>query len=188
MSGACDRPIELAVLIDYWLEDRDSPDDERIEEHLLGCDGCSGRLRELTALAAGVRRLAHDGAVAMVVTPSFLEKAAEEGLRTREYRLAPGERVSCTVTPDDDLLVGRLLGDFQGVQRLDVVTQTEGEPEHRIHDVPVSPNAQELIVAQAMPMVRGLGRALYRMRLLAQEPGGERVIGEYTFDHFPTPR
>jgi hypothetical protein len=36
-------------------------------------------------------------------------------------------------------------------------------------------------------MVRGLGRALYRMRLLAQEPGGERVIGEYTFDHFPTP-
>jgi hypothetical protein len=184
VSVPCDRPVGLAALIDYWL-DREPPDDET-EEHLLACDSCSRRLGELVTLGDGVRRLAREGAVQMVVTPSFLTRAAQEGLRTREYRVPPGGRVDCTVTREDDLLVGRLQGDFRGISRLDVIAQTEGGPEFRIEDVPVSPDATELIVAQAMPAMRLLDVSRHRFRLMARDQGGERLIGEYTFDHTPT--
>jgi hypothetical protein len=185
MSVRCGRPLGLAALLDYWL-DREPPDDA-VEEHLLACDSCSGRLQELVSLGDGVRRLAREGVVAMVVTPSFLARAAQEGLQTREYRVPPGGRVDCTVTREDDLLVGRLQGDFRGMTRLDVVAATEGGTELRIEDVPIGPEATELIVAQAMPAMRLLGRSRHRYRLLAHDPGGDRLIGEYTFDHTPSP-
>lgn len=184
MSVPCDRPIDGAALLDYWL-DREPPDDAT-EEHLLACDSCSGRLQALVTLGDGVRRLAREGAVAMVVTPSFLARAAHEGLRTREYRVPPGGRVDCTVTREDDLLVGRLQGDFRGIARLDVVAESEGGAEHRIEDVPIGPEATELIVAQAMPAMRRLGVSRRRYRLVAHDKGGERLIGEYTFDHTPS--
>jgi hypothetical protein len=187
VSAPCQRPLALGVLADYWLGDADPQDLDAIEEHLLACASCSGRLRGLVALGDGVRRLAREGAVEMVVTPSYLARAAQEGLRTREYRVPPGGRVDCTVTSHDDLLVGRLAGDFRGVSRLDVVAEQDGLPARRIEDVPVSPDAGELIVAQAMPFVRTLQHARLRYRLLSREAGGERLIGEYTFDHHPTP-
>lgn len=186
MSSTCDRPIEIAALLDYWLEESGRRDDGPVEEHLLGCDGCSRRLQGLVALGDGVRRLAREGAVEMIVTPSFLEKAARQGLRAREYRVPPGGHVDCTVTADDDLLVGRLLGDFTGVTRLDIVAQLEGQPEQRIADVPIDPGATELIVSQAMPAMLALDRAHLRLRLLTQEAGGERLVGEYNFHHSPT--
>lgn len=187
MSARCDRPIDLAALESYWLEDGDPQDVDAIEEHLLGCDACSGRLRGLVALGDGIRRLSREGAVEMIVTASYLERASQEGLRTREYRVVPGGRVDCTVTPEDDLLVGRLAGDFRDVSRLDVVTEQVGLPERRIEDVPIGPEAGELIVAQAMPYMRALQRARYRIRLVSHEAAGERLIGEYTFDHSPAP-
>jgi hypothetical protein len=119
----------------------------------------------------------------MVVTPAFLAKATQKGLRTREYRVAPGGRIDCTVTAEDDLLVARLVGDFKGLSRLDVVAEQEGLPVRRIEDVPISPDATELIVAQAMPYMRTVQHARLRIRLLSQEAGGERLLGEYTFDH-----
>jgi hypothetical protein len=188
VSVDCERPLELATLVDYWFGEAAESDQERVEEHLLECDGCGGRLRALVTLGEGVRRLAHEGAVQVVVTPSFLETAAREGLRTQQYRVPPGGRVACTVTPEDDLLVERLQADFRGVSRLDVVSELEGQPERRIEDVPVSPDALELILAQAMPALRALGRSVMRVRLLAQEEEGERLLGEYTFAHTPTRR
>ncbi len=187
MSPDCEQPLDVATLVDYWFEETAGPDRDAIEEHLLECDACSGRLRALLALGEGVRRLAHDGAIQVVVTPSFLETASREGLRTREYSVSPGGRVECTVTAEDHLLVGRLLADFKGVSHLDVVVQVEGEPALRIEDVPVSPESHELILAQAMPAMRALGSAAMVMRLLSREKEGERLLGEYTFSHTRTP-
>jgi hypothetical protein len=188
MSARCNQPIELTALIDYWFEERAGPEDEALEEHLLGCESCSGRLRGLLALGESVRRLAREGAIEMVATPSFLEKATREGLRTREYRVPPGGSVACTVMPEDDLLVGQVEGDFSGISHLDLLWQVEGESERRIKDVPVNPAAGELILAQSMPVMRLVGAVRARLRLLAQEPAGERLVGEYTFDHTPSRR
>lgn len=188
MSTGCQRPLDLETLVDVWFKEGPARDEERVEEHLLGCDECSGRLRALATLGEGVRSLAREGAVQLVVTPSFLEHAAREGLRTREYRVASGERVDCTVTPEDDLLVSRLVADFTGVSSVDVVTEVVGRGEHRVEDVAVSPDASELILAQAMPAMRALGPSLVRMRLFAHEEAAERLLGEYTFAHTPTLR
>jgi hypothetical protein len=186
VSTPCDRPLVLQTLADYWLDD-DGRDHEELEAHLLACDSCSRRLQAMLALGEGVSRLVREGAVELVVTPSLLAKAASEGLRIREYRLAPGERVSCTVTPEDDWLVSRLVGRFEGVKHLDLVTEIEGVPVRRIQDVPFEPGTGELIVAQAMPAMRLVQHALIRMRLMSQEASGERLVAEYTFDHHPTP-
>jgi hypothetical protein len=188
MSARCDRPIELAALVDYWFEEQADAGDDAIERHLLECESCSGRLRGLVVLGDGVRQLAHAGAIEMVVAPSFLERARREGLRIREYRMPPGGSVVCTVAPEDDLIVGHIEGDFKGTSRLDLVWQGHGAPERRIQDVPVNPDAHELVLVQSMPVMRRMGVASARLRVVAPEPHGPRLVGEYTFNHEPSAR
>ena len=181
--SSCSEPLDLATLVDYWFGDLDGPDLDRVEEHMLECDACGSVLRSLVATGDGVRRLAREGAFGVVVSPAFLETASRQGLRVREYRVPAGGRVDCTVTAEDDLLVSYLEGDFRGVSRLDLVVQVEDGPEHRVFDLPISPSSPELIVAQAMPALRALPSATMRMRLLAREGEGDRLVGEYTFAH-----
>jgi anti-sigma factor RsiW len=73
---SCASPIDAAVLADYWLGALQGSEEEAVEEHLLECDGCGARLRELIALAEGVRKLARGGTLRMVVSEAFLERAA----------------------------------------------------------------------------------------------------------------
>jgi hypothetical protein len=187
MIARCREPLELAVLVDYWFGELPPPDQDHLEEHVLDCGECSARLQDLVAIGEGVRRLAPQGAFRVVVSPSFLEAASRQGLRVREYKVPPGGRVACTVTLDDDLIVSRLRGDFREVSRLDLVTQAEDGPERRIENLPIVPSSQELIVAQSMPYLRAImGSCVTRIRLLAHEPGGDRLVGEYTFAHTPS--
>jgi hypothetical protein len=174
------------VLTDYWFGELPAPEQDEVEEHLLDCHDCSRALSELVAIGDGVRRLTQQGRFQVVVSLSYLETAGRRGLRVREYRVAPGGRVACTVTAEDDLLVSRLQGDFSGVTRLDLVWQTEGQPEHRVEDVPVNPSAHEVIVAQSMPALRALGPNVIRLRLVSPDPAGDRLLGEYTFAHTPS--
>ena len=187
MSARCESPLDWPDLAEYWLESPQGADLDAIEEHLLGCDACGDRLRWLASLGEGIVRLARGGAVEMVVTPSFLERATADGLRTREYRLSPGDSVQCTVTRADDLLVARLQGDFHGLERVDLLAEYEGRPAQRIEDIPFHPELSELIVSQAMPQMRALGHARLQIRLVGVGPGAERLIGAYTFNHTPTP-
>lgn len=187
MRSDCAAPLPFATLVDYWFGDLPAGEAETVEEHLFTCDVCGSTLRALVALGGGVRRLARQGAVTAVVTPSFLEEASRAGLRTREYALPPGGRVACTVTATDDLLISRMRADFTGVSRLDVLAQVEGQPDARIEDLPIRPDAQELIVAQSMPWVRALGPTVLHFTLIALEGPAERVLGDYTFEHTPTP-
>lgn len=187
MTASCAEPLDWSDLAAYWLESPEPAELDRIEEHLLGCDACGHRLRWLASVGDGIVRLARRGAVEMVVTPSFLARAAADGLHAREYRLSPGDSVQCTVTRSDDLLLARLAGDFHGLKRLDVVSEQEGRPLQRIEDVPFHPEAGELIVSQAVPVVRALGHARLQIRLLGVGQGSERLVGEYTFNHRPSP-
>ncbi len=188
MSRDCARPLELAALVDYWFDEAAQPEQDRVEEHLMECEGCSRRLRALVALGDGVRRAARGGLVPVAISRAFLETAAREGLRTREYRAVPGGRVDCTVTADDDLLVSRLEADFRNVSRLDVLWRADEGPEVRQEDVPVGPDARELILSHPMPALRAFGSTVIRYRLVDRTEGGERVLGEYTFAHTPAPR
>jgi hypothetical protein len=188
VTSRCPEELDLAALADYWFGDLAAAEQERVEEHLLGCGECSGRLRLLVATGEGVRRLANRGAFHLVVSPSFIETTSRQGLRVREYSVPPGGRVACTVTAEDDLVVARLEGDFTGITRLDLVRQVEDGPEERFEDLPVASSSRELIVAQSMPALRALASSTTRLRLLAREPCGDRLVGEYTFVHTPSGR
>jgi hypothetical protein len=182
----CAEPLDLAALIDYWLGDLGPDEEARVEEHLLGCAACSQRMADLVALAGGVRRLASLGMVRTVVTAAFLQHLVDEGLRIREYQLAPGGSVACTVTPLDDLVASRLTADLRGARRVDLVEcDADGREEGRLEDIPVSASAREVILLERIDAVRALPACVLRRRLVAPEADGERLLGEYTFVHTP---
>jgi Putative zinc-finger len=181
----CTDPIDAAVLADYWLGALEGPDEEALEEHLLGCDPCGARLREVIALAEGVRNLAREGSLRMVVSDAFLQSAAEDGLRICEYAPVPGGSVQCTVRAEDDLLISRLAANLSGAARVDLCLCDEhGVEQQRLRDIPVHPGAGGIVFQESIAFAKAAPSHTLIMRLLAlDEAGRERPLGEYTFHH-----
>ena len=181
----CSNPIDAAVLADYWLAGLASSEEEAVEEHLLGCERCGARLREVIAVAEGVRSLAREGSLRMIVSDAFLQRAAEKGLRVREYAPPPGGSVQCTVRAEDDILVGRLAVNLSGAKRVDLcVCDERGVEQRRLPDIPVSPEAGSVAYQESITFAKAAPNTKMIMRLVAlDESGGERLLGEYTFNH-----
>jgi hypothetical protein len=182
----CTSPRPPGVYSDYWLGELSAEDEAPLEEHLLGCDECSRRLAWGVALATATRALATRGLLRVVVSDEHLGRLARAGLHVREYRVAPGGSVACTVAPEDDLVVARLAAPFASQERLDLVfCDASGHEEGRLPDVAVDAPRRELIFTEPVDGLRKLGVATLRVRLVAVEKSGERVLGEYTFHHAP---
>ncbi|MBZ5542435.1 MAG: hypothetical protein LAO07_02000 [Acidobacteriia bacterium] len=181
----CSNPIDAAVLADYWLAALADPEAEAVEEHLLDCDRCGARLREVIALAEGVRNLAREGCLRMVVSDAFLKRAAEEGLRVREYAPPPGGGVQCTVTAEDAILIGRLAANLSGAKRVDLcICDEHGGEQLRLPDIPVHPGASSVVYQESITYAKAAPTNTMIARLVAfDEAGGERLLGEYTFNH-----
>lgn len=181
----CSNPIDAAVLADYWLAALASSEEEAVEEHLLGCDRCGARLREVIALAEGVRNLAREGCLRMVVSDAFLKRAAEEGLRVREYAPPPGGGVQCTVTAEDDILIGRLAANLSGTRRVDLcICDEHGVEQLRLPDIPVHSGASSVAYQESITFIKAAPTLKMIARLVTfDEAGGERLLGEYTFNH-----
>ena len=181
----CSNPIDAIVLADYWLAALGKSEEESVEEHLLSCDRCGEQLREVIALAEGVRRLAREGSLRMVVSDAFLQCATEEGLRVREYLLPAGGGVHCTVTEEDDLLIGRLTADLGGAKRVDLCMCDErGVEQLRLADIPVRPGASSVAYQESITFAKSMPSGKLIARLVTfDEAGGEHVLGEYTFNH-----
>ncbi len=184
---ACAAPLELPVLLDYWLGDLAPDAQDAIEEHLLSCAVCAAELDELVAIAGGIRRLANAGRVWTVVPATFLERLVDEGLRIREYRLAPGGSVQCTVSASDDVVAARFAADLRGVTRAHLVQcDAEGHEAHRIEDIPLTTAGDEVVVIDRTDRLRALPAGVERVRLVTPDAAGERLLGEYTFVHTPS--
>jgi hypothetical protein len=181
-ARSCSSPIAFPVLIDYWMGDA-AGREERLEEHLFACRECAARLEELARLGAGVRAAFRSGTVPAVISAPFLEQLRSEGVRLREYRLAPGESVSCTIRGSDDFVVSRLSVDLGGVKRLDLFQSVDGGAELAMRDVPFDPAARELLVLPLAATLKRMPEHVARLRLVAADEAGERTIGEYTFNH-----
>jgi len=183
----CPTPLALSVLEDYWLADLSSSEEDAVEQHLLACDECSGRLRHVIGLADGIRAVTRGGTLRVVVTDAFLNRLTQEGLRVREYRVTPGGRVACTVAADDDLVVGRFVAPLGGVARVDLAQYDAEEREvQRFRDLPFDPAAGEVLFTARTDVLRTLQATVQRYRLIAVETSGERVLAEYTFAHTPS--
>ncbi len=187
MSGACARPVADGELLDWWTGELAPAQARRVEEHLLACPGCSSRAAALPRLAHGVGELVREGALPVAVLPAVVERLRREGRRVREYRVLPGGGVQCTVGPEDDVVLARLVADLREVARVDLVSRVDDGPEERHSDVPFDPAAGEVIFVPWTDVLRARPAHVDRMRLLAVGPRGESLLGEYTFDHRPWP-
>ena len=185
----CAHPIDATVLADYWLAALSGREEEALEEHLLGCDECGGRLREMIALAAGVRKLARGGTLRMVVSDAFLQSAAEDGLRIREHLPPPGGHYQCTVNAEDDLLVVRMAARLSETARVDLcICDERGVEQVRYRDIPVPFGASTIAYQESIAAQKAAPSYTLIARLVAfDEAGSERLIGEYTLHHTRSP-
>jgi hypothetical protein len=184
----CANPIDAALLADYWLALLPKPEEDAIEEHLFSCDECGARLREIVALAFGVRQIAREGSLLMVVSDEFLKRAEEDGLRIRDYApIPPGGRVECTISADDDLLIGRVAADFTPARRVDLCAYIRGEEQFRLADIPVPAGAGVVTFQISSTYAKASASNTMIMRLIGyDEADAEHLLGEYTFNHTRT--
>jgi anti-sigma factor RsiW len=180
VNGPCADP---ATLLEYWLGELHEAREEALERHYLGCEACSARLAEVEALGSGVRRAFAAGRVGAFLTSAFVERLRSSGLTIREYRVPRNGSVNCTVAPGDQVLLGRLEAPLDGVARVDAIVLHQGE--RRIEDVAFDAAAGEVIVAPSVVFMRTLPAHREVVRLMAVDAGGERLLGEYTFNHSP---
>jgi hypothetical protein len=181
----CSSPLDAAVLADYWIAALAGPEEEAVEEHLLGCDACGARLREVIVLAEGVRGLAREGSLRMIVSDAFVRRAAESGLRVRAYAPPRGGSVQCTVTADDDLLVAHLAATVSEATRVDLsLCDGSGVERLRMADIPVSSAASRISLQESITAMKAAPTHTMIARLVAVDAaGGEQLLGEYTFHH-----
>lgn len=182
------HPLDAAVLADYWFGALADPDEAVVEAHLFECDSCGARLREVLTLAEGVRRIARQGDLRVVVSDAFLQAAAEDGLRVREYAPPSGGSVQCTVSGNDDLMIGRLAANLSGATRVDLCWCDErGVERSRLQDIPFRADSAGVVLQEPITLMKALPTATLIARLLAvDEAGTERLLGEFTFHHTRT--
>lgn len=181
----CSNPIDAAVLSDYWTAALAKPEAEAVEEHLFTCDQCGARLWMVIALAEGVRDLAREGSWRMVVSDSFLKRVAQEGLHIREYAPPRGGGVECTVTAEDNFLIARLAANLTEAKRVDLcICDERGAEQLRLRDIPIQRGASEVVYQESITFAKAMPTNKIIARLVTfDEAGGERLLGEYTFNH-----
>ena len=184
----CTERLDDVMLADYWLELLDESEEERIEEHVFDCEECSGRLAAVQAMAEGVRVLARAGSLLMVVSESFLNHAGSHGLHIRRYDPPEGGSVQCTVTAEDDLLVGGLAANLSAAKRLDLsLCDPTGNEQFRLVDIPFDTESGHVLWQQSITFAKAAPTSTMVARLIdVRESGEETLLGEYTFNHTRT--
>jgi len=185
IASACNAPIGLSALLEYWLGELDEAAEARIDEHLLGCGACSERLAELVALAGEIRAAFRQGTVRAFVTDAFVKILAEQGVRLREYRVSRDGSVNCTVAPEDELLAARLEAPLTGITRLDAISYPSMDAPQISRDIPFDAASGEVVLVPKIERIRTMPAHQHRVRLVAVDANGEHVIGDYTFIHSP---
>ena len=113
-----------------------------------------------------------------------------DGVRLVTGALSPGATVpvdgsvNCSVSANDDVLIGRMAAPLDGVRRVDAALRmSPSEDETWVHDVPFDPATGEVVFAPALAQVRQLPSHDLEVRLLAVAANGSKDIGRYVFHH-----
>ncbi len=183
----CDSQLPWDVLLAYRFGELDPDAEAEVEQHYLGCASCALRLQELAALALEVRAIARASGVSVVVSDPFVRRLTDSGVQVRQYSVPWNGSVNCTVTPDDDFVVGRLEAALGEVKRVDMLyLDHDGKPVARHDDVPFIADSGAVVISTDIGALRSLAETTLRLRLLAVDSSGERTLGEYRFNHRPS--
>lgn len=171
-------------LLEYWLGEVDGAREQAVDEHLIACAACSARLSTLVDLGRAIRREFLAGRCTFVTSAPFIRRLKEGGFHVREYTLPAGGSVDCTVTPEDDFVVSYLEAPLGGVDRLDLLIDDSTSGKQRANDVTF--DADGVVAVTSTAYLRTLRHSQMRVRLVAVQGVDERVIGDYTFNHYPS--
>jgi hypothetical protein len=177
--------VSTEQLLGWWLAEGDSAEQSRIDQHLFACGACTHRLTALIQLAEAIRHETLRGTFGFVVPVAFIDRMKSAGLVVREYALHPGGSVNCTIAPADDFVAAKLHAKLDDVHRLDLLVDDDMMGKVRLADVPFDAATGTLAVVPSAAFLRTVQVAQQRMRLVAVEGEGERVVGDYTFNHSP---
>ena len=83
------------------------------------------------------------------------------------------------------MLLSYLQAPLEGVGRVDAIVS--GDAEMRLEDVPFDAASGLVILSPSIAQVRTMPAYRRVVRLVAVDAGGERLVGEYTFNHSPHP-
>ena len=185
---SCLRTLNWDLLAEYWSGELDEHREPFIEEHLMGCGLCSARLESLVETAEGIRTLARRGDLRVVLTREFLARLEKEGLSIRQYSPKAGSSVECTITPQDDMLMARLAADLSAYTRVDTVfCDASGVERGRAADIPFRAAKTEVVLNEPASAARKFGHDVMIIKLVGVGAQGEQVVGEYRFNHSPSP-
>jgi hypothetical protein len=178
--------VPFGDLVDYWTGELVEAEAFHVEEHVFTCDACADRLAEIAACGQGIAAAMRESRVQVVITESVLNALQRAGVRIRSYTLVPGQTVPCAVWPDDQLVVGRLRGDFTGFERVSLAVAMNDQELARAHDVPVPGGPGEILDAIPAARLRQLPSCQLRLTLSGTRGGREEVIGRYGLEHSAT--
>ncbi|MDE3201800.1 MAG: zf-HC2 domain-containing protein [Acidobacteriota bacterium] len=180
--------LDAAVLADYWLGALDAVEEARVEEHVFACGDCAALLDEVRAMAEGVRQVARSGVLMTTVSQEFLEYAKAEGLQIRQYAPPVGGSVQCTVSAEDDFLIGRLEVDLREAKRVDLsLCGLDGSEQFRLTDIPFSHDDDAVLWQMSIRFAKAAPTSSMVAKLVnVDESGTQSVMGEYTFHHTRT--
>jgi hypothetical protein len=173
-------------LLEYWLGEVDEAREHELDEHLFACAACSERLSGLVGVGRAVRRTFVDGWLNVVLPEAFMRRLKDAGFRVREYDLPAGSSVDCTVTQEDDFVVSYLRAPLGDVRRLDMLVDNDIIGKLRANDVPFDPAAGALVAMTSAAFLKTVKHAQQRVRLVAVDGASERVVADYTFNHYPS--
>ena len=170
--------------MDYWAVDAPPEEVARVDTHVFGCADCARRLADARQIVDGVRDAVRRGRFQAIVTDAVLNRLAREGLRMRTFTVEPGAIVPCAVWTDDEMIVTRMRADFRGLERVTVAMEVGDKEVDRLTDVPVRPDAGELIEAFSADQLRGMSRTEVRLRVFGSRGAAdEELVAEYTLEH-----
>lgn len=184
-TGERDPLPDFGLLAAYWLGELDPAAEAALEEQLFADANATARLELVSGVAAALGVLGRTGRLRGTLTLDAIAKLRAAGVRVREYTLAPGQIVPCTIA-HEDLMVIRLHGVFAGVSSVDIDLEWRLEnerPRSELHrDVAVDLRAGEIVLAYAGDGIRALPRSGFTYRVSAS---GGAVLGEFHLEHTP---
>jgi hypothetical protein len=136
-------PIPHEMLVRYWARDASDEETDAIEEHVFGCPVCFEASSRVAALSRGIAE-----AIPPVAIGRDIALAEARGVRHATNDFRPGVAKEAWLRAGTDLLVHRLLGDLEDVERVSVdIVLPDGSPLVSFGDVPFEPAAGAVLIA-----------------------------------------
>jgi hypothetical protein len=138
-------PVSFEELVGYWAGDLPPEVEAAVDEHLMGCAGCTRESARVAAMTETLRNL-----IPPLISRQRADALAKKGLRVLENPMQPNERREVVFPGDVDILLHRLGGmDLGDAVRVSFILRDErtGRVMVRQEEAPFERESGEVLVA-----------------------------------------